>query len=255
MPLRTLDKKVWLTVFGGIFVTAGVVAELWYEHRTNITEGQLQAVNGDVFRILDTEAATQRLRAAELEADNLDMRRVIDLHRHLSSPKNVGILKQLRFSPVPAPSIGGLIKFRVQVVSTPDGEATGVADEIFMVLSSIEWNTGRLAPQTGESSTFRSGIEVWTPNPKLPARTPEEQQWAITVWNMGDGLTKWLRSQGIHFVEHRMPIKEMPPILPLDILRRNSFPSDNMYVLVGNKDIDGELALLKKARLAKGSQK
>jgi hypothetical protein len=67
---RSLERQVRTAVVGGLFITAGVGAELWYEHRTNVVEGRLQETNNELFANLRVKASAADERAKALDNAN-----------------------------------------------------------------------------------------------------------------------------------------------------------------------------------------
>ncbi len=74
---RTLERHIKTAVIGGVFITLGVGAELWYEHQAATLEADLETDNGKLVAFLngkasnaEKEAGGANERAATLEGAN-----------------------------------------------------------------------------------------------------------------------------------------------------------------------------------------
>ncbi len=72
--LRSLERKVVITVVGGVFVTAGVAAELRYEYKIGILESGLEAENGKLIAFLNEKASAADERSEILKKATEDER-------------------------------------------------------------------------------------------------------------------------------------------------------------------------------------
>jgi hypothetical protein len=82
---NALERHVRTAVIGGLFITVGVGAELWYEHRTNILEGRLETENGLLIANLNDKASASDERAKKLENSTQQLRTDADTQRGIAA--------------------------------------------------------------------------------------------------------------------------------------------------------------------------
>ena len=91
VELRSIETKVWLTLLGGVFVTAGVAFELKYEFKTSALESALQVENEKAASLLNDKASEADERSQEailaqeqLRNENLRLQERIAVEGHRS---------------------------------------------------------------------------------------------------------------------------------------------------------------------------
>jgi hypothetical protein len=82
---NALERHVRTAVIGGLFITIGVGAELLYEHRANVLEGQLETENGLLIANLNDKASASEERAKKLENSTQQLRTDADTQRGIAA--------------------------------------------------------------------------------------------------------------------------------------------------------------------------
>jgi hypothetical protein len=80
---------------------------------------------------------------------------------------------------------------------------------------------------------------------------PDGREYARRSRAIGQAIVEWLRTQGIHFVEYRTPQPPgaLPKTKPPNVLMLEYGVINNgVYILVGDRNIDGEAELLREKR-------
>lgn len=183
------------------------------------------------------EAKIAEAHAAELEADNLDLRQVLTSQRYLKDGKPDSKIRSL--------NVSGINLF---TESISDSEPSGLLRQISSVISSLKWRN-RITSNLANPNLIRPGVEVWTDSSKVSP--PDTKEIRRRSWLAGEIISKWLVSQGINFVVHRTipePESEYKKSL---LFSEGAPPSSLVAVLVGGRDIDKELEILRQKRLSR----
>lgn len=225
----------------GVWFTGNIINEKQAEQLRQFDKSLTEA---------KTELAKQQQRSAELEANNFDMRRVVELHRHVTNAGAEDLRTELRRIGVKDLTLNGR--------STPDSEPTTLINEIWTHLHDAGWKeTGQLYPYAGFASLIKPGIEVWTGDPeflKVPGLEPATKTLIMRSWKAGEEICKWLRLQGLHSVEHKTDPFEPGAMERTTSVGLQGMASDGVLILVGERNVDAELKFLKEARIGKAVQ-
>ncbi|MDQ2841779.1 MAG: hypothetical protein M3Y72_12210 [Acidobacteriota bacterium] len=98
----------------------------------------------------------------------------------------------------------------------------------------------RLVGDTAVPGLTPPGIGIWTER-DTPGTLPDTKRLLARDWVAGDAVTKWLQSQGIQSVNHRIT----PPSRGVYGM---GIPVASVFILVGNRDMDAELEILREKR-------
>jgi hypothetical protein len=222
------SKTVFLLSLAATAVIAiGVAVEAWLGMRSADITAEIRNKSRLLVGMIRDRAAKAEERAALVEADNLDLQRLLRFRRHLEDAVTPPALNVLDVSSV-----------RVFIMSVRDSEPSGLASEISAAILKINWRD-RSTGHTLDSSHLGSGVQVWT-----GPRTNHS-------WAAGEAITRWLQSQRIHFVEHRVNSGSEGDFWNGPLRHVGITGTDIVAVLVGNLNFEGELGLLKQERISK----
>lgn len=233
-----MSVESWKSIFDAVAVLAAAITFL-AGLGALCTGNILNKRQAAQIRQFDSELTDAKTDLVKQQRANFDLRQAINLRRHLSDPGNVDALKELDTKDI-----------RIYLEQTADSDSMALNGEIFSVLSAIPgWNVG--AAGTQEWTIFRPGIEIWTPDPELPGLLPDGREYARRSRAIGEAIAEWLRTQGIHFVEHRTPPRPetLPRTRPPNVLMLEyGVVNNGVYILVGDRNIDGEADILREKR-------
>lgn len=119
---NVLARHIKVAFIGGIFITCGVAAELWFEHRTNVLEGDLQTANGKLIAYLNDRSAANEQSAADANEKRLKLEnRIADIFgaRTLTPEQSTRISARLT----------GLRGTRIDVFVVDPGDAYTSSDD------------------------------------------------------------------------------------------------------------------------------
>jgi hypothetical protein len=189
---NALEKHVRSAIIGGLFITFGVSAELWYEHRTNVLEAQLQTENGLLIATLNEKASSADARAKLLENSTQQLRTdeemarksVADANRKageanstaereklerqqlavLVSPRTLSVEQQNKIGAACKGSYATSPNNRIRVESYGlDGEGAALAQEIVGALTSGSLYSSVAIGATVQSGQFDTGVLISSP--------------------------------------------------------------------------------------------
>jgi hypothetical protein len=228
-----MSVESWKSVFD-VGAVALVFLTFVFAAGALITGNIINERQAEQIRKFDSDLTVAKRDLTEAQRDNLDMRYVMELHRHLTGPKPEEISAALLRI--------GVEDLRVRAFSTPDSEPSSLLAEIWPHLSTLQWREA--ISESALETSVKSGVEVWTADPKTHGMLPHIQAIASRSWHAGEAITEWLRSNGIHFVEHREArLDNIPSSVFLFGLG-----ADSILIVIGDRNIDGELKLLREKR-------
>jgi len=240
LAVEIMEDRAWyphwikpFEILGAVMIVLGVSGELFTEFSRARLETELRSIDNSVVAEMGKHAAEANERAAQLEADNLDMRLVVEMRRHLK--KTSSIKDVLRSIDVSGNDL---------VVHSPvDSEPLTLAGEIMEAAKYAGWKES-IAGCCADFRLIRNGVEIWTEPRNIPGSLPPIKLLTERSWLAGDAMAAWLQSQGIHSVK-RMVVPHSQAEYERSPFFGYPFRGLSVTVLVGNKDIDAELTALK----------
>jgi hypothetical protein len=189
----------------------------------------------------DLKIEDARRKTAELEADNLDLLRVVGMRRHISGSDHGKIVATL----------SAIIEdrdIRVHFQSFSDSEPEALLGQIRAWIAQASWRGIYDGVFGINAVAVRPGVEICTTDPSLPGMLPDTKDVALRAWRAGEATTERLRTSGIRFVEHKtIPQTEMEARRS-PVARLGAIGVNGVLILVGRINTDGELEVLRKQR-------
>jgi hypothetical protein len=203
-----------------------------------ITGSIINGRQAEHLRQFERDLTTAKTALADREADNLDLRLAMQPRR--LHTRRTGAESDLGLKP-----FSGMF---VRVQSSSDSEPSTLASDIRAALG-----VAGIVPNAPQDSWFtvgskiRPAIEVWTADPTMPGMLPNIKALADKSSRLRDELVVWLRSNGLHSIERRFNPHSQAEFMESP-WESNLVPVDQVAVIVGAKDVNREVEILRAAR-------
>jgi hypothetical protein len=231
------NLMIWGFSVAAFFTVCGVAATKIALLKTEEQSRKQGLLNAAEDRQLQADLRSKDLQISELNADNLDMRYVMDSTRHLKP--DLG-------KPLPFLKPSDTAKMYVGIMSVADAESFDLAQEIEDKLKRSVWNSDPTLFL--HTSRLNPGIEVWSSDPNLLGLLPDVKAIVAHSSSIADAIFHWLQSEGIHSVQRKIDIDRLSGH-PEDLVNRGmEVRADGVLILVGNKNLADELEYRKTLR-------
>jgi hypothetical protein len=228
------NLMIWGFSLAAFFTICGIAATKIVVQKTEEQSKRQDLLNAVEDRQLRSDLRDKELKIQELSAGNLDMRYVVDLRRHVTgaNPESIGVaLNRIRIADL-----------RIVTLSVPDSEPRSLLSDIWQHLSGLGWKEAvpLVIPDT---SMIRPGVEIWTLKRNISGTLPATEEFIDRSWSAGEVIAGWLRSHGIQFVEHKTSdLRHRVELFQLGL------GYNTVLVLIGDRNMDGELGIRRSAR-------